>query len=97
MPKTKEELNKMSWKNWSYWLNGGVVGFIVSFLIIYLDDFIRGTRFNLPVSFVVDWFGMYEMGEIMSVPYTIFGCIIIGVLIGFLYGKIKNRKQGAEK
>jgi len=71
----------MGWKNWSYWLRGGVVVLFVYILVIdiYTMDFMGWT---------FDFWLNTLLGLILSFGF--------GALIGFIYGKIKNRKKGEE-
>ncbi len=96
----------MGWKNWSYWLRGGVIGgvigLIVGLLVLFLRDIFNNSFLqvlNLP-SFVIAFALCYENLFCSNIIYVISSFIvffILGAIIGFIYGKIKNRKQKVEK
>lgn len=95
------------WKNWPYWAKGGVtlvitmaivslpgiffmplrIIFLPGVLINILFDelFIGGTLYNptLPEGISIA----------LSIIFSVAIYFIIGTLFGWLYGKIKNRKQ----
>jgi len=81
----------MSWKNWPSWLKGGVVGggivagiWIIYFIKILLDViYSRGSDMLILALMVIPLWGIF---------YTAiaFG---VGVLIGFIIGKIKFRRK----
>ena len=79
----------MGWKDWPYWLKGGIIGLIVG-LITLISKLILSFMFiddtgNAPI---------YTLGIksfLLSQLLGFLGTIIIGLVIGWVYGKIKNR------
>jgi TRAP-type C4-dicarboxylate transport system permease small subunit len=117
--------NKIGWKNWPYWLKGGIIlsgiSLIASLgimLIIfaseqgleYIGSFIATPIFFFALFFsfftATYWFGTamgvansgtgWPSGWILVVLFLSFFSVvvyfIIGAIIGWVYGKIKNRK-----
>ncbi len=85
----------MGWKNWSYWLRGGVIGLILGFVLEF--------GILITAKSCADWsFSTCSILEniinktILSLAWGVVG-IILGIIIGWLYGKIKNRKQEVGK
>lgn len=83
-----------------YWLRGGVIGGVIGLLISIrlafglanftcqfsggcVNDFPRLLTFLHPSSFVTAF--------ILILP----PCIIVGMIMAWIYGKIKNRQRGA--
>jgi hypothetical protein len=93
----------MGWKEWPYWLKGGII-FARIFVIIFLLQGIL--PFCAPTGFLVisRWFFPFAgwLGNISScvaygdVPGFILRWIVIGLvfgsLVGWIYGKIKSKK-----
>jgi len=110
----------MGWRDWPYWLKGGVIGLIILIpgalfiftsiggLILLLlfpillllnpiGDYIYQTyrvadvsptgfvMYSLPNKFMLIKYIIYFLGVIIYV-------FLLGALIGWIYGKIKNRK-----
>jgi hypothetical protein len=86
-----------------YWLRGGlfglVIGILYSFVLAYsfsLNDFFNQITYIL---FKVDFLNYLFFGSCrgLSCLLTIFtgplSFMVEGVVIGFLYGKIKNRNK----
>ncbi|MBI2631989.1 hypothetical protein HYW75_03225 [Candidatus Pacearchaeota archaeon] len=91
----------MGWKNWPYWLKGGVIGIIFIYLILLLGIFniLNENSFLyillLPALVVFFYFPYtFNLGgyEWQFITYSIYG-LIIGALIGWIYGKIKKKKE----
>ncbi len=105
----------MGWKNWSYWLRGGIIG--GGLVIVYLT-LIRISRYLLasdsdilaeiivlshillefPIIPIVENFR--PLGELLSRNNVIISFLIIaipwfiiGAIVGFIIGKIKQRKK----
>ena len=90
----------MGWKDWPYWIKGGVIGlgiFIVMFLlsyiilmlgcmdrVIYLLSIKSGIMFPTPCLLVYFFFASYSI-----MPFVF---IVIGAIIGLIVGKIKSKK-----
>ncbi len=86
------------WKNWPYWVKGGGIGFVISLICFPIIPFLvritalllwlTGVILNNPVN-----------GRLVSklASYSpiigLFFITIIGVIVGWTYGKIKNRKS----
>lgn len=95
----------MGWRNWSYWLRGGIVSVIIliifsiitSFKVcnaslctwIYLGISLISALISFPLLIVL--LNIFgEMTPYISTPLSFF---LFGALIGFIIGKIKSRKQ----
>ena len=89
-------------KNLSYWLKGGIIGVIINTLLFGIDYFLfysRGyvcdiacpfTIVSLIISSVLYW------GRTTFASGWIFSSLVFFVIfavIGWIYGKIKNRKN----
>jgi hypothetical protein len=117
----------MNWKNWPYWLKGGIIGSLTYLIIIVPSLYFTindigifdniGFNFYLILSLpsaVIPFFGncsfnygfnpsKYSYCDIFgfvtgSLPvvalfFSFITYFIIGGIIGYIYGKIKNRKQ----
>ena len=100
----------MGWKNWSYWLKGGIIGLVIFLIITVLFQLLTSsisvvpTRSNLFVYFLMPgiisalmWCGDCQAkgGEpimiSMMVVISIITYFLIGAIIGYIYGKIKNK------
>lgn len=95
----------MHWKNWPYWGKGAIIGFVIGSIILAISRYAGSGA----VLFFVTLFAMLPgivvndllsqpsssgIPDMSNVPYVnIFSYLIIGAAIGYLYGKIKNRKQ----
>jgi len=81
----------MFWKNWPSWLKGGLIGliiYIIYFLVVIFTIYTRGEQWKLGMA--MGWLGsMFVTGFII----TILQFFLIGALIGWVYGKIKSKKQ----
>ena len=97
----------MKWKNWPYWLKGGVIGGIIplgGILIGYLghESIISGLLYLLfafPVAIILGC-GLENPNTICSLKATPFIIILstiiyflLGAIIGWIVGKIKNKKK----
>lgn len=80
------------------WLKGGLIGILVSILIIFLS-YIFGKSFGL----VIGSIGLVQCYAItfgaggfscawMWIPIIIIDCFIIGVIISLIVSKIKSKK-----
>ena len=86
----------MGWKNLPYWLKGGIIGGISGILLAILGQhfvLIRSASFLALILIYV-----FPVGHYFSPIIILIGLInfitymILGALIGYIYGKIKNRK-----
>jgi len=80
----------MGWKDFGYWIKGGVIG-LVLFLIFYIIGFfVSGISFS---TYLAVTFSPSEAFTIIT--YVILAVfIVIGMVIGWIYGKIKLRIKG---
>ncbi len=118
----------MRWKNWPYWLKGGVIGVIIWLILIifykvsglilsceiptldimngnccynFIQDFILEISFIPSLLHISSSIGSPcgHVGPISVFSFWIISFIsyiMIGSLIGFIYGKIKNRNKKQE-
>mgnify|MGYP001560911697 FL=1 len=93
----------MGWKDWSYWLKGGIIGLVIAILFIILSLFIPtkcigltedGQACTPPKGIESITFNLnsllYALDKILLLILLL---IVIGSIIGFIYGKIKSRKK----
>lgn len=73
----------MGWNNWGYWVRGGAIG-----LAIYLVCILSYAFFEFFISNETLYMGLGTI--ILSISLS--PIIIIGLFLGWLYGKIKGRK-----
>lgn len=76
----------MAWKNWSYWLKGGIIGIILIIVLILVMVF---TPLDLKPSLIATNSDAYQ--TIAVVPLLLIEWFVYGALIGWIYGKIKQR------
>jgi|SRR3989344_1029956 len=97
----------MFWKNWPYWLRGGVVGAGVTLIswaltnactkIIVVPGY-DGLGFEC-LPFALIWFPFWPFDVLTSLPdilYIFIGTIfwfVVGSLIGLIIGKLKSKKS----
>ena len=88
----------MGWKDWSYWLKGGLIGLFLTIVFLIIA---------LPTWTVINWdavgaggtyntiLGSKLLGQIIvSSGFSILLVpILLAALIGYIYGKIKSKKQ----
>ncbi len=93
----------MSWKNWPYWLRGGVIGLILPFIYVIIKGLILilikgkcsvGCVAMYGVECPDSFYNCFDFAEIQTYPLIF---LILGLFLGFLYGKIKNIKQRVGK
>jgi len=103
----------MGWKNWPYWLKGGIVFTVIEliflFLQTFLTDFINyfNENYNYPfiLASMLGWATagfdspnlLAPFGAVIFIVYFLSFSFIIGALIGFIVGKIKSSKRGKKK
>jgi hypothetical protein len=92
----------MGWKKLPSWTKGGIISiilivilfFIILLLPIKCDKFQGGVTCGSPVA--LNWVGG-SLTLLLYHPINIFYCIIsiiiIGAIIGWIYGAIKNRRR----
>jgi hypothetical protein len=78
----------MAWKNWPYWLRGGLIGLVIG--IWPLGQFLV-----IPTNLLLHSMGFYFgiKSEVVYLGYVLLHHIILGALIGLLIGEIKSRKN----
>lgn len=98
----------MEWKNWPYWLKGGIILLIIHSILtligfLFLYD---STDPNGDVALIIlpniiiplialNWMHLpLIFGKWSSIFYFSIFWFIIGTLIGWIYGKIKSKKRG---
>jgi len=99
-------VSNMGWKNWPSWLKGGIIFsiiYIVLFLTLFkIDDFGIITFVFSPGLWLYGLYVLitgYGIGMDANLKYTLFVIIsilcwfIIGVIIGWIVGKIRNRNK----
>ena len=90
-----------SWKKWSYWLRGGVIGLAVYILLVLsnispvvkLFAEIQQSVANIFLSSTPTFAQMLRFAYLFSfviAPLIWFG---IGALIGWIVGKVKGKKE----
>ena|SRR3989344_4498336 len=95
----------MSWKNWPYWLKGGINGgllYLITTVFFIFAGYLKITsRVNpclippCPISYYLTILN-YQFGQIYGIRWIILFFIVfivIGILIGWIYGKIKKGKR----
>lgn len=97
----------MGWKDWSYWLKGGIIGLIISTIVIVIAllQLINYAIIKWPLLILINLFanqyvaisqcsGDSCIGFLFFVPLLVFiEFFVIGAIIGWIYGKIKQRKE----
>jgi hypothetical protein len=80
-----------------YWLRGGAIGFIIWFLLVIIQTFTFKSFIGVPVT--QNWWndvlfsiGVNRIGggSLESWILTPFSFLIIGIIFGWFYEKIKN-------
>ena len=89
------------WKNWPYWVRGGIIGGIIGlFMLIALwlcSSYMMHCLLE-PIETIDVGGGSCYFKDYFSVSSLIyfgiptFITVLVGLFIGWLYGKIKNRK-----
>lgn len=74
----------MFYKNWPYWLKGGIIGIILEPIYTLILSLFAGISFILYYS---DMNGDFH-SELLVVPIILF--FIIGAILGFIYGIIRK-------
>ncbi len=91
----------MGWKNLPAWVKGGIIGLIVGviieiplfFLLKYcLDNSTGGDWFGSLFCYVFFFPGTFLTGDFfIGVMINILIVTILSIIIGWIYGKIKNK------
>ena len=97
----------MGWKDWSYWLKGGIIGLILFFLVLIIVSLKLNSDFAFIVYFLL-WMPLLFLEDSALFFYqiegypqpTILGIVCIGIvyflvgsLLGWIVGKVKSRNQ----
>ena len=74
----------MGWKNWSYWLKGGIIGLIITVLaeiifIVFLISIKNTDPFAYALMFIILFWGAV--------------LTLILVIIGLIIGKIRSKRE----
>ncbi|PIN93038.1 hypothetical protein COU54_04780 [Candidatus Pacearchaeota archaeon CG10_big_fil_rev_8_21_14_0_10_31_24] len=88
----------MGWKDWSYWLKGGIIGIVFTIFYCLLRLFVVENGFLTYLDIVyapiiillIKIYGFKE--AIIDYPVVVVYGLVVGALIGWIYGKIKNKK-----
>ena len=98
----------MKWNKWPYWLRGGAhlsFAFVVIFLLVYLLGLVKISTYTVQCLIPPCWDVLHvyvgSVGPFVRNPeqlalialMVLVSAFIAGAIIGFLYGKIKNRKS----
>jgi hypothetical protein len=100
------------WKNWPYWVRGGIIGFMLMVLII-VTDYIFSCGFKTQGEFcgiftitattplnifltgklttLSDILPTVEVSKTMYIIFSLVYYLLLGITVGWFYGKIKNR------
>ena len=83
----------MNWKNWPYWLKGGIIGIIFAIIIILITFAYYEVSSNLGSFFgineyLVENISNYGLGLILYMSLNLIEYFVIGALIGYIYGRI---------
>lgn len=91
---------KSNIKKESYWICGGIIGFVLSLIVIGYKLFMSKMCYDGPdggaciselsIIFSSSFSDVYATYRYLIPEFVIF--IVVGALIGWLYGKIKNRQ-----
>jgi len=93
----------MGWKNWPYFFKGGIMfslislvtGFILSSsggeILLILTHGIAALPFILLYT-LFDWQASASKENLLITLFATITYFILGSIIGWIYGKIKNRK-----
>ena len=96
----------MRWKNWPYWMRGGVIGVLILIfltIIAFIGYSLNLGSFDLELIVQVDLESIIHntIGLGVSIPpklniiadliVSIIGYFLLGAIIGIIIGKIKSR------
>lgn len=94
----------MSFKDWPYWLKGGIIGLIILFILYIFSyfshiisninlEFIFTFTINIlamPTFLVITRFVTDKPTLFLLIPSIIIYYFLIGVIVGWIIGKIKR-------
>ncbi len=84
----------MGWRNWPYWVKGGIISFIMSsilyvllgyFLILQEASYTPLCSDNIILELLCGYYLSFFMIPVVPI-FT-----LVGIVIGWIYGKVKNR------
>lgn len=85
----------MGWRNWSYWLRGGIITIVLYIIFYILFILIREEGVfpptlagNLIYVINISFYLVLLIGTILDLLLV----FLIGAFIGLIYGKFKQRK-----
>lgn len=81
----------MGWRNWSYWLRGGIIGLFIGIILEVIGTIcfpFAGFPSQCPPTIILHLplISLSNLGYIALILVS----IIIGTVIGFIIGKIKS-------
>lgn len=87
----------MGWKNWPYWLIGGIIGLIVVIInFLYQSNPLSRVFIGFPIRFIRlnpdSVLGIVLFLVVPPIFWFIIGAIT-GAIIGLIVGKIKKKKR----
>jgi hypothetical protein len=86
----------MFFKNWPYWLKGGVITIILEAIWGCLQFLTLGAKRGLRIYFS-DMNGNFHVEYVYTYVFAVFlftiALFFVGAIIGWIYGKIKGRKK----
>ena len=98
----------MNWKEWSYWLKGGIIGLVLGIVIFIVHDihpsfetFALLYRLSFPSVLLLNFFlgfaplfriPVMDARQILHFFLIVLNLFVVGVIIGWIVGKIRNKK-----
>ncbi len=81
-----------------YWLRGGITGIVLAIVFFILQimlglDCMKYSFHTIEPSFICGSFELLYSFEVFRLFVSPVGLIILGLIIGWLYGKIKSEHQ----
>lgn len=98
----------MGWRDWPYWLKGGIIS-LCTWLLLIIGYFLTKTTTDFTlfyillmlISIVIEpIFVLFNIANDNNVLRQFLSSLIvflIGVLLGYIYGKIKNRNAQVQE
>jgi len=85
----------MCWKKLPYWLKGGIIGLIVGIVVVLINLIKNKFQFCYTLISEIGGFGIITICDYIWRDYVLPFLIIvlIGIVIGFIVGKIKQSKK----
>lgn len=88
----------MAWRDWPYWLRGGIFGLIIALLtLISFSDLIRNINppknsNQVQITSEIDLTHNVLMGYFGIIVWVLF-FLFVGIIIGLIVGKVKKRNN----